>query len=432
MDDFEQAAWNESQAAASPEPAAVVEETTAADASNTAAAHTPSANEPVIQEPEAVESPEKAEEPATEEAAAEMDAPDASLADETDTQDLLDPIPTPESLATKWNRIPNEAKAEMGNLATIARDYRDDLDKIGGKEGVELFSPIKDFLTTAEPTTENSVNAFAAMFKANQVNTAHMVIDAASHFMRSDEAGFKDVGNAIVRDVFGENVTVERIKGLLQLEEAGLVNLEEDLPSIQAGDSSLFKKQQTELEQLRTQVREQAELIKNPEKIAKQSDVKAEGDFAKDFEAQIDKAILPFLERGRWTDASNLSKYVKSAILADIKADPAYVNAVKHIRQNGGYNGENLPWAVKQSINTLINKSKAQFDLAMRNINQDFKKLTGSSRNAKVKTEVEKDTKAAPISLVTQKQSAFSSSYMSPADAIEEDAYKTSGLRVAS
>lgn len=431
IEELEAQIWEEtrqSPAAADQVVEAATEVPAAADTADPAAAHTDETADTTATEG-------TTEETAEADKTAEADAPEAEEAvsepDELDTHDLLDPLPTKEQILQQWNRIPNEAKEAMSGYVEQARTYRDTMAKIGGEEAIPLFEPVAQFLSKPEPTIEDSVGAYASMFKANPLASARMVIDASSHFLRSDEPGLKDVGDAIVRDVFGDDVTVEKLRGLLQLEAAGFVNLEEDLPSVQENGSTLFKKQESELSQARQEIRELKDLIKNPEKIASASEKSAEAEFVKDFDKRLDDVIAPFLERAGWTEAKGLTKFVKDSIKAELRNEPQYRDLVKHIRQQGEYNPDQLPWAVRQSMNALLKQGKAKQDLAIREVNADLRARVGASRNAKVKAEVEKATKPANLSLISNKQSPMSASFSDPLDAIENEAFKASGMRAA-
>lgn len=432
LEELETAAWEESRqslAAADQNVEAAAEVPAAADIADPAAAHTDETDDTTEAEG-TTEDTANADEPA-EADTPEAEEPDASEPDELDTHDLLDPLPTKDQILQQWNRIPNEAKEAMSGYVEQARTYRDTMAKIGGEEAIPLFEPVAQFLSKTEPSIEDSVGAYASMFKANPLASARMVIDASSHFLRSDEPGLKDVGDAIVRDVFGEDVTVEKLRGLLEIEKSGMIDYEEDIASVRQDGSTLFKKQETELTQARQKIRDLEDLVKNPEKIASASEVNAEAEFTKDFDKRLDDAFAPFLERGRWTEAKGLSKFVKDSIKADLRNEPQYRDLVKHIRQQGSYSADQLPWAVRQSMNALITKAKVKQDLAIKEVNNDLKALAGSSRNAKVKAEVEKATKPANISLVPKHQSAMSSTFSDPHDAIEAEAFKASGMRAA-
>lgn len=418
-DELEQAAWNEAYNAAAdqtPEAAPVEDTAVAAAPDAEAAAHTEES------EPETEEVVEETGE------ATPTDEPEAPAEEgELDTQDLLDPLPTKDQIfqSEKWKRIPNEAKEAMAGYVEQARTFRDQMEAIGGTEAIELFKPVSNLLTKPDPTVEDSVGAYASLFKANHIAAARMVIDASTHFLNSDEPGFKDVGAAIVRDVFGDGVTVERLRGLLKLEEAGFVNLDEDLPAVEENGSTLFKKQETALSQAQQKIRELEDLIKNPEKIASASEVNAEAEFTKDFDKRFTDAVTPFIQRGRWTEAKALSQFVSNAILSELRNDPQYKDVVKHVKQNGAYSAENATFAVRQAVNSLINKAKARYDAAIKGVNADLKNLAGSSRNANLKKEIEKQTKPANISLVPKTPpSPFGSTFVDPRAAGEEEAWK--------
>jgi hypothetical protein len=410
--DFESQAWEESRAAANQVETPAVEESAAVEEPEVAAAHTDETQEEAQEtQEEAVEQPEEVTE-----------APD------DDFQDLLDDLPSREQIDAKWNRIPEAARGAMSEFVEQTRTLRDSISKLGGEEAIPIFEPVKNLLSSADPDAVQTSTAYASMFQANPKASARMVVDAASHFMRSEEAGFKDVGDAIARDVFG--VDVKHIQGLIQLEKAGFVNLEEDLPAVMENGSTLFQQQQSELQKAQDEIKKLQEQIRNPEKLISTTEANAEADFEKNFGTRVDTAIKPFVDRARWTGAAKLTEIVKDSILAGLRNEPEYKDVVKHVRQ-AGFNGEKLSFAESQAIKSLESKAKARFELAMKGINADFKAIAGSSRNAQAKEKADKETKPANIHLVPQQKQGFSTKYVDPMDAIEEAAFKESGLRAA-
>lgn len=408
MDAIEQAAWDASQAAAT-EPE-VAPATPDATPESDAAAHTTVAEE-VVEEVNGEEVADEAtESPETEETAESA----------TDFQELLDDLPTKEAILAKFNRIPNDAKEFMVTHVEQQRALRDQIQSIGGEEGLGVYQKVNEFLLSPEPTFEQSAGAFAAMFEKNPLATASMVIDSSSHFLRSNEPGIRDVGNKIVADVFGDGITVGHLHNLLQLEKAGLVNVEEDMRALMSdGNSSLYQTQQSTLEQQQARIRELEDLVKNPEKITKQSEVKAGDDFTADLEAKFDEAISQVIEKARWTGSNTLKSVVKNAILAEIKNDPQYKAALKAASQGRD------DWSVRTSKSNLVNMAKAKYIKAVQGVSEDLKGFAANSRNNIVKNKTEQ-TKPKSISL-TPKQSPFAQT-RTPIDEIEAAAFRDSGL----
>ncbi len=192
MSDFEQQAW---EAFAAEDTAEVATEEVAA-VTDESAAHT--ADE--VGETVEVAEEQHSEEVATEE---ESDEPEEESAD--NFQDLLDPIPTPESLLAKHKRIPQETKDELVNLVTNWRQTHEQLQKFGGEEGVKVFEPVINLIRDPSPSQEAVQDAYAALFGANQQATLQMTFETAKFFL-SDEAkqmGHGAIGDRILESVFG-------------------------------------------------------------------------------------------------------------------------------------------------------------------------------------------------------------------------------------
>lgn len=375
-------AWNEFNAAA-PVEEAVAEEATAEN-TDEAAAHTEESADVEVETGE-----EASEEVETQD---ESEPEESTESADDDFQDLLDDIPTPEQLLAKHNRIPQATKDELVNLANQWREEREFVSKIGGKEGVEVLAPVASLLQSAEPTEDVVNAAFGSMFAANPIASTVMAANVAEFFL-SDEAKGKEIeliGNKILENTFG--ATKEHIRKLLTLEKAGYVNVDSEWELLQeeGQGSTLFEKQQSEINALKQQLQEKEDLIRNPEKILQKDQVDATRELENDFTAKIEEAIVPFAERGRWGKDSALSKLVKTAVIAELKEDPAYKGAVKYVQQSGYKNGDAIPFSVSTALNTLVNKAKARFDNSIREVNAQLKSRTETSLTAQVKQKVER------------------------------------------
>ncbi len=375
MSDFETQAWEEAFAAEVVTEEAAAEEVAAE--SDESAAHTAD---------EVGETVEVAEEQHSEEVATEEESAEELEEESADNfQDLLDPIPTPESLLAKHKRIPQETKDELVNLVTNWRQTHEQLQKFGGEEGVKVFEPVINLIRDPSPSQEAVQDAYAALFGANQQATLQMTFETARFFL-SDEAkqmGHGAIGDRILESVFG--VDGQTIRDYIQLEKAGYIDRENDLKLLDSEGvgSSLFEKQQSEIDQLRAELREANERIANPEKLLKKEQVEATTSFEEKVVNRITEATDPFVERGRWGKDSPLTKVVRNALVAELKNEPEFKSAIKAVQQNG----EN--YAIQQAVNTLVNKAKARMDNYNREINGQFKQRTETSRNAVVKEKVE-------------------------------------------
>lgn len=311
--------------------------------------------------------------------------------------DLLDTIPTADALRAKYERIPNVAKDEMVSLADMARAKEAVLARVGGEDGVTILEPVHNLLTKAERVDADHMSALASMWQTNQEATSELLYMGAMGVLfntNKDELGKQQaaIGDAILNERFGMNA--EKIEKLALLVNDGIVDIDDGMTllSAEGTDSPLYQSQQKTITALTDQVKELTDLVANPERITQPS--QAEQNALTALDAEIEKrladGIAPFRERVRWGESSQLAKTVTNALLAELRSDPDYKEAVRFAKSQGI--GENIPYTINQKIFTLVNKGKSKFALLAADINKELKGVTATSLNAKVKEKV-KETK---------------------------------------
>lgn len=338
------------------------------------------------------------------------DEPDASPPAEDSFDDLLDTIPTADALRAKYERIPNVAKDEMVSLADMARAKEAVLSRVGGEDGVAILEPVHNLLTKSERVDADHMQALASMWQTNQEATSELLYMGAMGVLfntNGDEIGKQQaaIGDAILNERFGLNA--EKIEKLALLVNDGIVDIDEGMTllSAEGTDSPLYQSQQKIITALTSQLEELKDLVANPDKITQPSQAEQNALTALDteIEKRLADGIAPFRERVRWGEQSQLAKTVTNALLAELRSDPDYKEAVRFAKSQGI--GENIPYTINQKIFTLVNKGKSKFALLAADINKELKSVTATSLNAKVKEKV-KETKPQAVE-TTPKQGMF-------------------------
>jgi len=338
------------------------------------------------------------------------DEPDASPPAEDSFDDLLDTIPTADALRAKYERIPNVAKDEMVSLADMARAKEAVLSRVGGEDGVAILEPVHNLLTKSERVDADHMQALASMWQTNQEATSELLYMGAMGVLfntNGDEIGKQQaaIGDAILNERFGLNA--EKIEKLALLVNDGIVDIDEGMTllSAEGTDSPLYQSQQKTITTLTNQLEELKDLVANPDKITQPSQAEKSALTALDteIEKRLADGIAPFRERVRWGEQSQLAKTVTNALLAELRSDPDYKEAVRFAKSQGI--GENIPYTINQKIFTLVNKGKSKFALLAADINKELKSVTATSLNAKVKEKV-KETKPQAVE-TTPKQGMF-------------------------
>lgn len=348
----------------------------------------------------------------TKESESEDESSDETEGDngETDTDDAdqedfapLDEIPTAEELQ-KFPRTNPEAKAKMVELADGWRETKVKLESVGGEKGVEVLQPLAQILTKAEASNEELDTALSSILNENQeVGTQLLAAGAYLMLNYADDPKIKSYGDRIAQFTFGAtpealreigsvvkefDTNAEHIKDLLKLEAAGMItDADHDAFRANYGGSELYDKQLAEIERLKA---ENATIKANPQALLEPivDSSQAVRDFEQTLLERIETGVAPIRETGRWTADMVLAKTVNDAIMASLRDEPEYKEALKVLRRDGDFRKDNL--AMTTALATLSGKAKGRFQQAVRGINADLRKISETSLNAKRKVDTEK------------------------------------------
>ncbi len=341
---------------------------------------------------------ETSEDTETEEVADEdesLDESDDSAADEVDSDNETG-IPTAEDINARFSRVPKEARTEMIGLADRLREREDTYNAIGGEKGAEVLKPLAGLLSKAETTVDDRLPALTAMITANPGVTWNMGMDMAEAMLQVPD--LRVLGNKVTENIFG--ATVDELTGfselkakygekadpkhigeLLTLEQAGMIDPEQDMELFRAnyGGSELFESQQTTIQALKQEI----EAIKaNPAALIKQEPVApATNELDKEIEKRFETVTEKTRNLGGWKKGSYLDTITTKAIQAELREFPEYKEIVKAISQMGTFNTDSM--VVFNNLNQLSNKVQAKYREAVKSINAELKGVSTSTPNAK-------------------------------------------------
>lgn len=382
----------------SPDVQAIYDETEkglAGDTAQAAAEETEQAAAPEVAAPvdEAAAVAAEGEEETTEEIESDSSDETPAAGSEAETfSDLLSDIPDDETLKPFLTRIPEQSKQKMTALRDGWQRDREALDKVGGREAVEILEPIANLLTKAERTGEDHQAAFAKMIGTNPIATTEFLTEGALNILFNREnAPFAreaaKVGDHVLQTRFG--ATSDELDKLVMLKDNGYIDLDKDMAllSAEGAGSQLFQSQSDKLTEQQREIDRLKDLVANPVQTATPAKVELDVELDK----LIGEGIDPARERVRWGKDSALANVVKSALLAELKGEPEYREAVKLVEQQGLRNGEALQFNVSRHLNSLVNKARARFIEKATSINKDLKSNTERSINAQ-QAEKQKET----------------------------------------
>jgi hypothetical protein len=242
------------------------------------------------------------------------------------------------------------------------------------------------------------------MLQTNRDGVLLGILESTSIMLEGKDPIFKLIGDELMQKTFGNGVTTGHIRNLVALEQAGYIQMEEDMKTLgeNTDAGSLFATQKDTIRNLEKQLAETTAILNDPEKLAARTTSKADQVFETDFDAKIQEAVTPFLEKGKWKADSALAKHVLPSIINGLKNEPEY-RAVKSFVAKDGYTAEKMPFAVSSAMNTLTTKAKARVAKAISEINADLR--SKPTLNAVVKEKVV-ETKPKSVPLVDRPYSS--------------------------
>lgn len=302
-------------------------------------------------------------------------------------------IPTPTDIDKL--RIPKEVKADFKRVAEVAETATKQLEEIGGDFGVSVFAPIAKLYTQAAADENDLGAAVAKMMKANEVVTVQL-LEGGTQFMLNNPAH----ATPMLQMAFGENATVETVKALLALDNAGYFeqlagdewrnDANEFLRGGLAG-TDLYQKQATENQRLQNEVAQLRQAIQDPQKLQQLQQGNGNGNgeravkaFESDFYAETPKVLQPFFDKVNWGDGAH-AKLVTEYLQLLFKTDPNYQAAETYLRKNGVYqDGDSKDGMATANLTILKSKLQGKGLELVRELQRDLRNISENSRNAKI------------------------------------------------
>lgn len=330
---------------------------------------------------------------------------DTKEASDDSFDDLLDDIPSNETILNTHKRIPQATKDALVEYADGWRSTKAQLDTLGGEEGVKLLTPLSSVLTKAEITEADSYDALAPLLTTNPTAMVEVLKYAAEGVLFNTDPAFKvmsEQGDKVLQARFGEKYDAARIDRLAQLEQAGYIDADADYETLKAQgvDSDLFQIQQTKLNEADSRIAELENLVNNPHLIEQKSaqQTNALKDLDTELTTRVSQSVTPFRERGRWGESSPLTQVVTENILNTLKNTPEYKEAVKFVSQYGTLRqGEVIPHTIQTKLDTLSRMAKGKFGEMVSAINKERRALDETSVNTKVAKEVKETVPKAEV-----------------------------------
>lgn len=332
-------------------------------------------------------------------------APDIEEASDDSFDDLLDDIPSNEAILNAHKRIPQATKDALVQYADGWRQTKQQIDSIGGEQGIKLLSPLSNALTKAEITEADSYDALAPLLVTNPTAMVEVLKYAAEGVLFNQDPAFKPMaeqGDKVLQGRFGEGYTAERIEKLVALEQSGYIDSTVDFETLQAQgvDSDLFQTQQQKLTEADTRIKELENLVNNPHLIEQKSaqQTNALKDLDVELSQRVIQSVTPFRERGRWAETSPLTQVVTENILNTLKNTPEYKEAVKFVSQYGNLKqGDTIPYPIQTKLDVLSRMAKGKFGELVSAINKERRMVDESSTNAVIAKKVKETVPKAEV-----------------------------------
>jgi hypothetical protein len=337
-------------------------------------------------------------------------APEVEEVSDDSFDDLLDDIPSNEAILNAHKRIPQATKDALVQYADGWRQTKQQIDSIGGEQGLKILAPLSATLTKAEITEADSYDALAPLLVTNPTAMVDVLMYASENVLFNTDPAFKPMaaqGDKVLQNRFGDGYTAERIEKLVALEQSGYIDSNVDFETLQAQgvDSDLFQTQQQKLTDADTRIKELENLVSNPHLIEQKSaqQTNALKDLDTELTQRVNQSVTPFRERGRWAETSPLTTLVTENILNTLKNTPEYKEAVKFVSQYGTLKqGDAIPYTIQTKLDTLSRMAKGKFGELVSAINKERRVVDESSTNAQVAKKVKETVPKAEVMTPTE------------------------------
>lgn len=326
-------------------------------------------------------------------------------------QDLLEDIPSDETLNSKLTRTPQPVKDLAFELRNGWQAEKAITASIGGEEGAKVLAPIYKAINTPVEnfTPENAAEAISSLVMSNGAVAAKILEEGAQNLLFNTEDGplwedARKIGDRVAMKRFGvDSATIDK---MVLLSKEGWFDVNADFETLKAtgADSNVFQALQAENKAKDDEIKRLSELVENPHLIrteTKQAQ-NAVTEMETDLLTRIEEGIKPFQQRGRWDGAPRLTQTTLKAVMAEIKDSPEYKDALALVRQYGSFKQSDgtLPFPLQGKVLTLINKAKGRFGEELAGINSELRNRAQAPTN--VQKEIKKETKpkAAPVAAI--------------------------------
>lgn len=309
--------------------------------------------------------PESAEvEPEKLETQPEEDDPFLELEDQPRTREILDKL---------FPRIPKEAREEWGKDLEQFAAAREQLQKVGGEDGITFAETVVPLLNNPNPSENEADIAFEAFAERNPALLAAMG-NRLLNVALTDERTGESMANNLIREEFGEGYDLATIHKLVGFHRGGLLDMDAfDKAAVSAGldkPSPLVEKLENEVKTLKQTV-ETLQGKTNSVEQAEAAKVQAKAD--EWISTELMKGIPELAKKVGWMPKDKGDERVNKALtrLGDLvsahlerfsKSASEYAN-YKHLRDNNkifGQDGNPINLARVQA-SPLNNRAKAEF-----------------------------------------------------------------------
>jgi len=332
--------------------------------------------------------------PTTEEETESETQPEAEEeSQEADDDPLLEPERVLNEDAIDKLRIKPEDKAILKEYVTENSTLKQKVEDLGGDFGVETFKPWAATLTKASASDDELAAMGKSLMQANQTVTLQFLTGGAQMILSTP-----DLADPLLQSVFGDNASIQNIKKLLILDKSDYFDkdLAEDYLRSDVSESNAYQQLQAANERMSQELEEIKSALKDPTKLQALTantngrGIQATKDFETDFYAETPNTLKPTFDRVHWNPDGALAKVVTELTQRRLKDDPKYSQTEEYLKAHGRYrDGDQVVGMARANLHLLKNQASAQGLALVRDIMQDFRKISENSRNAKLLKEKE-------------------------------------------
>jgi hypothetical protein len=245
-------------------------------------------------------------EPETLEAQPEEDDPFLELEDQPRTREVLDKL---------FPRIPKEAREEWGKDLEQFAAAREQLQKVGGEDGITFAETVVPLLNNPNPSENEADIAFEAFAERNPALLAAMGNRLLNVALTNERTG-ESMANNLIREEFGEGYDLATIHKLVGFHRGGLMDMDAfDKAAASVGldkPSPIVEKLQSELTKANERIG-QLEGKTNSVEQAEVTQAKAKAD--EWLSGEVMRGIPKLAEKYGWMPKDGGDKRTNSALV---------------------------------------------------------------------------------------------------------------------